>query len=511
MKNVYDEIQDFYDGCMDFDLVIEQAVVEGYLRKKAWQGLRDEELKEFWQSLRAFFHYLNFADIYTLQEISEQEYVEFALWMEENCAVFQFSEKAIVDLFQKLRDFQRFLQAKKLAYEHDLEILEAAQTAFFLEGKFIRPVLEREEEFFMESIQQQDAVSDETANKLNFLLERLLNKIGLYYKNEEFSHDFNRAISLYSGPFNSIPEEEGEEFWLGFWDYFLFDYHLSSSDLTPLAYFYESKKDGLTTDEKHILGDLLHAKFTVFYIHRIVNQYTVECIDLMTDEKIQLPIPDYGMYDYRKILLYGHVYSEGVVMLNYITSVQVSAKLRKRIKEEIVRQHVLYQRQQKDACIDAFFERHAILVRHVIDILIHLAKVNVGLPALQLQSVPAVDVPVLAKDPVAKQLEILASRYKFSCFSEKLLLKMWNDYLFVRDEAQCLNSSITVAASAVFLSFSMINGMNFIRKNQVLENTEVSEEAFNGVCDKVVDALQLQLFDSRYLTEEGFVLSLYAF
>ena len=77
------------------------------------------------------------------------------------------------------------------------------------------------------------------------------------------------------------------------------------------------KQAELTHDEKHVISDLLQAKFTVFYIKRILNNSMVECVDLFTDEIIKLPMPDYGIGDYKKMLFYGHIYVNGIVTVSY--------------------------------------------------------------------------------------------------------------------------------------------------------------------------------------------------
>lgn len=506
MKNVYDEIQLFYDECIDFDGIIEQASIEKYLRKKAWRGNSDEDLKHIWKNLQWFIYYLDYIDLYDLNELSDLDYAKSLFWIAENNDTMVLNEESVKDFFAILEDFYRYLLKEKQITQ--LESLRNGKKHFFVEEQFTIPEIKSTDEEFYENLHTTKELSMKDANKLNVLLEKLLNKIGLYYKNEEFSFDFNRALSLYSGPFNVVPEEDGEEFWLGFWDYYLFDYHLVKNDSTPLRYFYESKKDVLTADEKHILNDLLRAKFTVFYINRLVNESVVECTNLLTDEKIQLPTPDYGLHDYKKVILYGHIYLDGVVMLNYITSIPASTILRKRIKEEIMRQQCLYKYQDPEVNIEQFFERHAIMVRHTIDILVHLAKVNVVAPELLLHQFPTIKQTIEKPDEaVTLLLQSLAKRYKFSLHATDLLLKMWGSFF---NSFKSTDRAEFVAAG-IFLSFATINGVNFINKKNFLKKLAVSDKEFSNSCKKIAEALQLRVFDPRYLTEEGFVLSLYAF
>lgn len=505
MENVYNKIEKFYLDHAGGSLIVEKPVIEGYLRQKAWNGMKDDELKELWRYIALFLQYgaLHYFD--DLNGMASQDYVDFILWMEENDRGFSLSKENLEDFFDKMAPFHQYLVKKNLLY--DPELLEVAKEAFFSGGELLSPPKEEEDIMIADGFGSAP-VSDETALKLNFLLERLLNKIGCYYKNERFSLDFNRAMSLYAGPFNAVPEDDNEDFWLGFWDYFLFDYHLTQSDMIPLKFFYEEKKESLSADEQRVLRDLLSAKFTIFYITRVINPYVVECVNLMTDEIIQLPMPDYGMHDYKKVLLYGHVYAEGIVMLNYITSVQVSMNLRKRIKEEIQSQYKLFLSQQANAPLDEFFSRHAIVVRHIIDILVNLAKVNVGNPFVQQYYKTSAPPDIIEDDEVAVKLREFAAQYRLGLFSTKLLVQMWYD--FSSQNTKPLPAPDLMAA-AIFMIFSTINGISFIRQKNVLKKIKANEAEVGGICNHVVNLLQLRIFDSRYLTEEGFILSLYAF
>lgn len=504
MKNVYDEIESFYHACAEEYPVIHQSLLEGYLRKKAWQGYEDADLRRLWEVLNWLSRYFIYADIDDLNDTMKQEYIEAVFWISEQNAGFDVSEDSVRHFFEVIQDFYGYLKAKRAVF--DFTALNAAVNEFFPNGRFVVPHMQAD--FYDDCFQDMEMFTDETAQRLNLILEKLLNKIGAYYKGDEFTNDFNRAISLYSGPFNEIPQDEGEDFWMGFWDYFLFDYHLAKSDATPLKYFYKMQLNSLNSDEKHVLDDLSKAEFTLFYINRIVSPYAVECVNLLTEEKIQLPTPDYGMHDYKKVLLYGHIHSEGVVMLNYITSVSVSQNLRKRIKEEILRQHALYKIQNPEADLGSFFNRHAVIVRHTIDILVSLAKVNVVLPELAACRFPVINPVHVPDQSVTKLVKALAKRSNFSAHSVSLMLKMWKDLFNI---APKIDEDASRLAGGIFYVFSMVNGIKIVQKKKVASRLNIEDHELESCCEKIFNALQLRMFDPRYLTEEGFILSLYAF
>ncbi len=506
MNNVYDEVHFFYSKFPHFDLVVKQQWLEKFLRKKAWAGRSDVDMRSIWQQIKYLYLYLDDIKVYAMSSLLPTDYVKAAVWTSERNPEFPLEEKQITYFFFVLKNFLQYLDTE-LNTDY-MPALYAGMKHFYVNGMFKIPQDELGYDKIYDSLDQADGITPEDATRLNVLLESLLNKIGIYYKSEEFSSDFNRALSLYAGPFTVIPENENDDFWLGFWDYFLFDYHLICNDLSPLQHFYNTNKDFVQQTELRILQDLLKAEFTVFFINYVRDDDMVECTNLFTNEHMQLPQPDYGLYDYRKVLLYGHIYLKGVVMLNYITSVPASKNLRNRIKEEVVRQHQVYRQQEKSASLDDFFKRHAVAVRHTIDILVRLAKVNVVSPNLLMRGFPKIDTHNEQQDEQASViLRSLAARYHFSLYARNMMLKMW----------QHVCSSLPVAESpetralSVFLSFTTVNGINFINKKLLLSRFNVNKELFQNDCEKIANALRLRVFDPRYLTEEGFVLSLFAF
>lgn len=504
MNNVYEDVNFFYNENPKFDSVIKKNWVEKFLRKKAWSGRSDQDMKKIWRQLEYFFSYIEWVQLFSVGEMRGADYAKAVLWIAENNPEFVLSESGITHFFFVIKTFYQYLDAElNTAYATGAY---SGLKYFYVKEKFEIPKLDKDYDY----LYQADELSVEAADHLNSLLEGLLNKIGTYYKDVNFLQDFDRALSLYSGPLNITPEpgdNEGDEYWLGFWDYFLFDYHLIENDLSPLKYFYDENEDTLRFTELNMLQDLLQAKFTVFFINHICDDDMVECIDLFTGEKIYLPQPDYGICDYKKVLLYGHIYAKGVVLLNYITSVHASLNLRKRIKNEVLRQYEVYKYQNKKATLSEFFARHPGVVRHTIDILVRLSTVNVVSPNLLNSDFPKIDANARTEDEEARQiLQWLAKRYDFSLYTKTMLFKMWEDVCSVLP----VSDSASIRAVSVFVSFSTLNGADFIDKNLLFKLYDITKEDFQHECEKIANFLHLRIFDPRYLTEEGFIRSLYS-
>lgn len=101
------------------------------------------------------------------------------------------------------------------------------------------------------------------------------------------------------------------------------------------------------------------------------------CRNLFTDECIDLPDPDWIYPDAEHMIFFGHLHARGVMMLNYVTSLPASDKLRRRMKDIILRQLEFFRCQKPGATLDDFFQRDAVAVRHTLNIMANFAQLNV--------------------------------------------------------------------------------------------------------------------------------------
>lgn len=508
---MYDQVRIFYNEGTIWEPIIKQEWVEGFLRQKAWQGIRDNKLKNIWYQIQIFIIYLNYADNDDLNEITLAEYGLAIEWLIEHVEDFKASLKCVRQFFNVLIDFYTYLLNKKIIDDLD-ELKNAAQ--LIAGGRKLNlgqtESMLNELQLFEEEISNLTFFDSELSNDLGNIIadatEGLMLKLGKYFHGESFAEDFERALYLYIGPFEKMPDEPEDEFWLGFWDYFLFDYHLLKSDLKPLEYFNTTNEEKVSPDEYRILKELLHAKFTVFYINKVVNSTSVECINLFTGEVFGLPLLDFDYKVLKKLLFFGHIFPTGLVMINYLTSIEVSINLRRRIQEEVLRQKEIFTIQVPGATLDDFFNRHALLVRHTVSILITLSQVNVT-PISQLnRNFPLIEAKRAANQGVIKQLHELALSYGLSLQDQRLLEKMWYD--FSQLNIIRVRKAATWAA-AVFYAYTEINSINNVMVKELVKQTGISLASLYKNRMELDIALQLQAFDARYLSEEGFVISLF--
>ena len=514
MKNVYDEVRSFYENEIKLESAIKRDLVEGYLRKQAWQGVADEHLRQNWNHIRALALYLDTGETdYSdyLDGISAHEYSLAVQWIIEHVPGFKKSVKSVRQFFDTLKDFFQYLLERKVVQDYAQLEFAAKEIAGGKKLQFYSPALVNFDDLMDDMLIDElspDHAEEMRALSLGKAVEQLMNKLGSYFQQKEFADDFHRALLLYNGPMNSLPTEDNEEFWLGFWDYFLFDYHLLFTDATPLAHFQAANSNKLSTEERTVLHELLSARFCVFYIDQVVNHDWVECIHLFTDERFRLPHPRFHHKQIKRMLFFGHVFSQDNIMVNYVTSMEMSPNLRRRIKEEVNRQKALYNIQEPEADWKDMLSRHALVVRHTIDLLATMAKVIVT-PFHQIDRkypIIAPHTPSLTVQAVTGLLKQYMPRYAFSLHDIQLASRLWNDFSCL-SQVKVRKPAIWVAA--VIYSFSQLNGFRMIPADQLAADLGVSTSGIYTNRTKMYDTLELQQFDPRYINEEGFVLSLF--
>ncbi len=508
MSNVYELIQAFYkDLPSDTMPVLSKESVERYLRKKAWKGMTDQEQKRCWSMLAVLLQLAAQSDVNSPEVLSVVDYQEIFFRFAQEEKEFSLDEESMVRFFQMLKDFFSDFEGEQAAVIQ--ERLQEAQDSFYVLGEFALPTRKEGEDFYND-LEHRDVVTEEDQDRLNEILDRMMRDLGKFYHQTEFQDDMARAMALYTGPELDpevdLKEKEREEFQFNFWDFFLFDYHLLDTDLTPLEYYYKHQQKKLGTTETHIIRDLLKAAFCVFSIES-VGADSVICRDLFTGEQMELPMPEEFFVNIQKTLFIGHLHHDGVMMLNHVTAVPASRNLRKRIKTEVMRQFELFRYQQPEAELKDFFVREAAVVRQIIQIMTGYAQLNI----VPMQSFPAPisrgEVPEeyrAARDSLRK----LGKKIGFSVYGLKLLDKLYGDYIALSRETPDSKKSFLTQTVTIYM-FGQVNGMDIAPAG-----LGIFSEAENETVDKIMaemeDLLHCVILDPRYLTEEGFVQALFA-
>ncbi len=512
MQNVYGAIGLFYkEKPTGTSFLFSKDTIERFLRRNAWNGADDNELKRQWRVLSILLTLSAEWKLDSMDLISTGDYREmFRRFAEfhKNPGKITLSE----DLLYFFDTLKSFLKYHHINDDFLSERLNEAYDSFFAAGIFLMPKPQEKDEFYS-ILEHKEILQEEDITQLNKVLDGLLTVLGDYYHKERYFRDFTRAIIMYGGkdfkPESPPKTNENEDYLFGFWDYFLFDYHIMNSDLTPLENFYALEHNNLTYTETSIILDLLKARFTIFTITG-VDDDVVNCKELFTGKQLELPVPDSYMTDYSKTLFLGHVHSGGVMLLNYVTTIPAGHKLRERIRREIIRLYEMFKYQMPDAELSDFFRREAAAVRQTILILTEYAQLNV-LPFRKYNAPVdrnAYPVPEYYNDTVEK-LKNMGQTIRMSSYSLSLLGGLYLDYCILSDDESEVKKSLD-ALNAVLYVFLIINGMTNRDARRCMSVFKGPWEYVKRLADSIYITLQCSVFDPRYLTEDAFVQMLFA-
>jgi site-specific recombinase XerD len=172
IKNVYDEVQLFFDEELEWDSAIKREWVEGFLRQKAWQGANDQVLRDMWHNLKMFVAYLAYSGDMTIDDMTAAEYSLAVEWMIVQSEGFKPNIKMVNRLFDVLRDFYNYLATKKIYF--DTTELELA--AKFMTGSKRLKFIELGDEESLLPLKSALAVPKDIGRIVGEAVERLMIK-----------------------------------------------------------------------------------------------------------------------------------------------------------------------------------------------------------------------------------------------------------------------------------------------------------------------------------------------
>ncbi len=510
--NVYGLVAEFYKENHFAEDILPKEWVERYLRKRAWCGADDKDMRRIWSLVELLLTYLDEQQLDSFGSLSIFDYQEILYRYADAHENFVLQEGPVQAWLKMLKDFYTYLT--EMGWQDNYEaFLNDVEESFYLDEVFSLPPRRTEEDFYHRLGTEYEEAS-ESVTRLNEELDAVLKDVSAYFQRKEYSKDSERAVRIFCGPAyesplpNAYEDDEQSAFWLSFWDYFMFDYHLLANDRTPLRHYYEERKNSLSITAQDILRDLLHARFSVFEVVEM-REGMVQCRDIFTEELMDLPMPDVGLTGIENCVFFGHIRTRGILMLNYITSVPASKKLRSRMKDVIMRQYELYKLQNPQAPLEQFFIREAAAVRHILHVMSDYAQLNV----VSLQESPALiernQSLVSMFEEEAQALADIVRKIGFSAYATRLIKALFADAVSVTgDEKKCRELMAHLMTSTLLL-FIKVNGYDYTATPDLYQLFGSNEQNTRVVSETLTKLLDLRIFDPRYLTEDSVVLSLY--
>ena len=496
--NVYRKIELFYQKKKQLNMVVKKAQMERYFREMAWKGKNDALLRRIFGVISSMLVYMNHRKLGDFHLLTRYDFVEIFYVYADTRPNLRLIEQNVELFFSYLEDFIHVVASD------DKEILNALHEGcglFYDGGVFSLP--DRQEyDAFCDTLEHTEEISEDELEHLNELLDGLVSGMIAYFQRDELRPDFSRAVMLYSGPFVE-PEKADENWWMGFWDYFFFDYHCKEDDMSPVHYYLEHEKGNLSTEEQYVLRDLMQAKLTIFTVNYLDDDIAV-CSDLFSGEELELPCPDAAFHEFKNMVFFGHLQRRGVMLLNYITGLSASKLLQKRIRDEINKQYDRFRMYQiPQATLQDFLVRHAAAVRHTVQILSSFAQLRV-VPDMEGELSERGTVGAALLEPEETRLATKACQLHFSAYSIFFVKRLYEDYV-----AKAKRRGTNAIQAAVLILIEGINGAEYVPIEEIYVAFGVEQEDALKAVNEVGTTVNCVAFDPRYLTEEGYVQLLY--
>lgn len=506
MENVYEKVDRFYKDDLSSWTVVSQTIAEKYIRGMAWQGNTDVQLTQSWDVLKSVLLYMDHMKLPRLDNLMVSDYQRI-IYENVNASQEKESFQRYVPTF--ISELEKFYGANpKLASSEANRALKETLKSFKANGEFSVPEIELQGEF-QQSPEDIANVDGKLFEDIEEKLTTLFSNVSDYFRGPKYQDDVSRAILLFTNPGDIVDrhQERDSFFWTTFWDYFFFDYHLIANDRLPIQQYLLDKENELSASDRFLIKWCLRTSFNVYTIKYIADEY-LECQELLTGDTVRIGC-DYGdtLVDPFNILICGHRYMGYPMELDFMACMSATHNQQKRIKEELLRQYEAFQLQEPSATIQDFLSRHTGAVLHNIQLIISgrllsAASYEAG------ESAMCVNEERLVPKHRIKVYNDTAKKLGVSKFGRTLATRLYKEaYVFLMDHAIDEYDCHELMAAAI-LMYRLTNGL-YNDTMQVFIELQVDEDRVCNLIDILKEGINCCIYDTRYLSEEGFVNSLY--
>lgn len=499
MANVYDKLSEFYLKNSDAKFLFSKKDFERHLRKCAWKK-ESEEILDL--RLKLFSEIILSAidiDADSIYDLLPEDYLKifYDLADFENKIL---DEKLVFKYLKYVEEL--FLERETKGFNGKIEEIEFIRNFFYEEGKFNLPKNEIINGYT--NLKRGVKLSKEEEFQILFLKKQWINKIWEYFMDEIFEADIKRASDMFVlGKYEEEIYDDNNMVNEEFRDYFLFDYHLIKTDESPAYFFYTREKDNLDEFSLQIIENYLNAKFTIFQVKK-ENEDSFLCSDLFHDREFLFPFTDYEFPEYKTTLFYAHAEAGSIVLPFYFATVKADEDKIKNIIKEIKNAYKLYAYQEKNPTFTKFFERHNIAVRKILAEVANTNKINIIPEASDIESIKTNANILEDYERPLNKIANMGKDINLSEYAIKLLRKYYHDFLvkstFTRGANE--NDSTLFACLKNFLELNA-------ESDKYIGVFNVDMGKANVTAEEIKSLLRSELYDPRYLTEEGFLNLIY--
>ena len=529
-NNTYDIVDFFYKSDPDWNLILDRQYVEEFLRLEAFQGKDDEELYYVWMQILSLCYYVSLGTT-LIGDLSPDDFIDCIAWCGRNLPNFALTSESVGSFLNMCDRLLKFLKNKhsifdasaaslareKLVSDNNLLIINA-------DGTFKTDFQDLE---LHHTPDLRIKISLNEMGESQHIQFEMLN----YFQQEEFELDILRATSLFFGIPRELheitfkPGDEPSEV-ADFWDYFLFDYSLLQTQITPVQTYnllYKKKIPVPGLIEKRHL-DLLRkfatVKLTFFKIlNTSLSSYSsnaagyrddvFDCLNVFTGEKLQLCLPFDLPTDLTNTVFMSHIFPDGNIMSDYVRSVHMGKLTLQRTKDILELLQRLYQIQKPAArSMDIFIHDNAALV---ISIFLVNTRFYISDSLLNAGKNITYEPALIRYDEVTAALKAVTKILCLPARDQQLMLHLWSDYCAVKGvgfqtqtSAQGELDSLMWAMASIYAFFTTNHGdQGYIDMYTDLLHLPAKQTQDCG--QDIIRVLGVTEFDPRYLGEEGFI------
>lgn len=500
MENVYDLVVDFYENDEGWNQILDRSLTEGYLRKQAWKGVSDEELKKEWSQILMFCIYMGHGESY-VGDLTADDIIDCVAWCGRNVSDFKVEPQGVRYFLEVLGELFVYLKEKKsitsslAPYLAKEALLKDDGTMAILagDGNFLRGEEERAERAMP------DGPSKVFLN-VEEAMGSLLDELHKFFQQDCFNTDLERAVFFYQGFTNlssQAEEAESQEFWQTFWDYFLFDYHLILDDKTPLKHFAGRR----VSKHQALVEELCNSRLALFSVESYDGEGIYTCKDFLTGEFYNLNLPLSPEMETKDMLVLGHIFYNKTMVMNYVRCFKLQPLSRKRLREQLFKFYDWYLVSEPDTTIEQFIARHPMVLRKSIYIAAHY------LPFAVFDydtNVKGYTPPVIrgGRDRVVTCIEKMMTPQHFSCRDVVLCMRMWLDFLSIQGSVG--TETPEVWAGGIIANFIKLNrAYNYTDGSVAGMCWHMPVEDLKRASKEIAQVLSLEGYDPRYINEEG--------
>ncbi len=520
-NNVYDLVVEFYEQDQEWNTVIAQKNVESYLRYRTMQGDSEAQLNHCWEVITTLCIYLGNADFY-MGDVTQYEIIDFVAWCKRNVADFDIDYDNLHDFFVVLKGIYSFFKMKKLIssdiapqkaeqlllVDHKVKLLDVAT------GEYTAAYA-KSHNYIVEDFPAKIFLN--IGDKLDKLLPMLKN----FFMIPGYRQDMAKALfyfdSIYDGPINEDSKEDyrqSEEFQVAFWDYFLYDYRMMTSGLSPLQTLYDAIKEKPQAFKQHFsldaLKELSEARLILFTVGDEVEDGFYKCHDVFTEQDYVLGLPFDEKPNTKDVLFMGHIFYNDSMIMNFVRGAYMPTAWRKRFIELMQEAKDWYAvgKGGELSWTDFIHEMPLLFLRismmHAV--FRRLDVFNYTSKWLEQKYIPASipDKTDTNYTRVVSTIYDMLSSHTFSHDDIEIMERMWVDFLVGSNKKPNSILKPWTWSAGVIATFIDLNNAYTLTHKDVGELCEgVPTDAVTRTSKEIKNILQLETNDPRYTNFDG--------